>query len=101
MRRRSVSWTIGLLLSALCLSPLSAEELFVGTAKTSITPDEPVALTGQAHTRVSREVETPCTASVLAIGARDGEKTVEELILVSADLDMFRYDLHVALMLAA
>ena len=59
MRRCFVMWTIGLLLCTLCLSPLSAAELFVGTAKTSITPDEPVALTGQAHARVSREVETP------------------------------------------
>jgi len=94
MRRCFVLWTIGLLLYTLCLSPLSAAELFVGTAKTSITPDEPVALTGQAHARVSREVETPCTASVLVIEAREGEKKVDELILVSADLVMFRYDLQ-------
>ena len=94
MRRCRVPWTIGLLSCVLCLSPLSAAELFVGTAKTSITPDEPVALTGQAHTRVSREVETPCTASVLVIEAREDEKKVDELILVSADLVMFRYDLQ-------
>ena len=94
MRRYFVPWTIGLLLGTLCLSPLAAAELFIGTAKISITPDEPVALTGQVHARVSREVETPCTASVLVIEAREGEKQVDELILVSADLVMFRYDLQ-------
>ncbi len=66
MRRCFVLWAIGLLLGTLCLSPLSAAELFVGTAKTSITPDEPVALTGQVHARVSREVDTP----LYGIGAR-------------------------------
>ena len=94
MRRCFVLWAINLLLGTLCPSPLSAAELFVGTAKTSITPDGPVALTGQAHARVSREVETPCMASVLVIEARQGEKRVDELILVSADLVMFRYDLQ-------
>ncbi len=94
MRSFLARWTLVVLLGTLCLSPLSAAELFVGTAKTSITPDEPVALSGQGHTRVSREVETPCTASVLVIEAREGEKTVGELILVSADLVMFRYDLQ-------
>jgi hypothetical protein len=39
-------------------------------------------------------VEIPCTASVLVIEAREGEKKVDELILVSADLVMFRYDLQ-------
>ncbi len=94
MRRCFVLYTIVLLLGALYLPPLPATELLIGAAKTSITPDEPVALTGQAHTRVSREVQTPCTASVLVIEAREGEKRVDELILVSADLVMFRYDLQ-------
>ncbi len=85
---------IGLLLVAASLSPLSAAELFIGTAKTSITPDEPVALTGQSRLRVSTTVETPCTASVLVIEAREGGKKMDELILVSADLVMFRYDLQ-------
>jgi len=83
-----------LLLSTLCLSTLPAAELFVGAAKTSISPDEPVALTGQVRARVSRKVETPCTASVLVIEAREGEQRLDELILVSADLVMFRYDLQ-------
>ena len=94
MQRCFTPWTIAFLFSILCLSPLSAAELFIGTAMTSITPDEPVALTGQAHARVSRKIETPCTASVLVIEAREGEKKVDELILVSADLVMFRYDLQ-------
>jgi hypothetical protein len=51
-------------------------------------------LTGQIRVRVSRKVDTACTASVLVIEAREGEKKVDELILVSADLVMFRYDLQ-------
>ena len=81
-------------LCALCCFPASGADLYIGTAKTSITPDEPVGLTGQVRTRVSREVETPCTASVLVIEAREGGKKVDELILVSADLVMFRFDLQ-------
>ena len=94
MQRCFSPWTVGLFVAVSCLSPVSAAELFIGTAKTSITPDEPVALTGHVQARISREVETPCTASVLVIEAREGEKTVDELILVSADLVMFRYDLQ-------
>ena len=94
MRRCSMPWIIGLLLGILFLSPLWAADLFIGAAKTSITPDEPVALTGQVNARISREVETPCMASVLVIEAREGEEKVDELILVSADLAVFRYDLQ-------
>lgn len=91
--RTRVRWMIGLLVAPLCWSPLAAVELYISTAKTSITPDEPVALTGSTRLRVSHKVETPCTASVLVIEAREGGKKVDELILVSADLVMFRYDL--------
>ena len=72
--RNLIRWTIGLLLAPLCLTPLSAVELFIGTAHTSITPDEPVALTGSTRLRVAHKVETPCTASVLVIEARKGGK---------------------------
>ena len=91
--RRLMKIVVALLFGCCCLSA-SAAELFIGTAKTSITPDEPVGLTGQVRTRVSREVETPCTASVLVIEARVGGKKIDELILVSADLVMFRFDLQ-------
>jgi hypothetical protein len=94
MARSFLLGTVGLLWAVSCFRACAAAELFIGTAKTSITPDEPVALTGQVQARISRKVETPCMASVLAIEAREGEKTVDELILVSADLVMFRYDLQ-------
>jgi hypothetical protein len=94
MGRSFLLGTVGLLWAVSCFRACAAAELFIGTAKTSITPDEPVALTGQVQARISRKVETPCMASVLAIEAREGEKTVDELILVSADLVMFRYDLQ-------
>ena len=44
-----------------------AAELLVGGATISITPDKPVALAGQFHTRIGRTVETPVTATALAL----------------------------------
>ena len=70
MRSCYVLWRIALLLIILCLPALSAAELFIGTAKISITPDGPVALTGQIRVRVSRKVDAACTASALVIEAR-------------------------------
>src|SRR4051812_875372 len=51
-----------------------AAELLVGGATVSITPDRPVALAGQMHTRVSRAVESPVTATALALESREGDK---------------------------
>jgi hypothetical protein len=63
-----------------------AAELFVGGATVSITPDRPVALAGQMHTRVSREVESPVTATAVAIESREGSRGLDQAILVSCDL---------------
>ena len=52
----------------------------------SITPDRPVALAGQMHTRISRGVESPVTATALALEAREGDRVVDQAILVSCDL---------------
>ena len=67
-----------------------AAELLIGGATTSITPDEPVALSGQFHTRIARTVETPVTATALALEARDGERVIDQAILVSCDLVAIR-----------
>ncbi len=63
-----------------------ASELHVGGAMVSITPERPVALAGQMHTRIARNVESPVTATVLALEAKDGEKVVDQAVLVSCDL---------------
>src|SRR5262249_4812542 len=66
--------------------PAAEIELHVGGATVSITPDRPVALAGQMHTRVAREVETPVTATALALESREGDRSLDRAILVSCDL---------------
>jgi hypothetical protein len=63
-----------------------AAELWIGAATTSITPDRPVALDGQFHTRLSRGVDNPLTASAVAIEARMNGGPGDAVIFVSCDL---------------
>jgi hypothetical protein len=63
-----------------------AADLHVGGANVSITPDRPVALAGQMHTRIASSVDSPVTATALALESRDGERVVDQAILVSCDL---------------
>lgn len=63
-----------------------AAELFVGAHSVSITPDRPVALWGQLHTRISQGVESPVTAAVLALESREGQQVLERAVLVACDL---------------
>ena len=71
-------------------SHAEAGELLIGTAETSITPDRPVALAGQRHTRIAREIESPVTATALAIEAREGEQILDQAIMISCDLVAIR-----------
>lgn len=64
----------------------SAAELYVGAASVDITPDKPVALDGQFRTRISKGVDNPITATAVGIEARDGERVVEQAVLLSVDL---------------
>lgn len=63
-----------------------AGELRVGAASVSITPDRPIALSGQMHTRIAKEVRSPVMANALAIESRDGDKPLDQAILVACDL---------------
>ena len=55
------------------LSPVSVlAELRAGTATIDITPDKPVALSGQFHLRIGRTVESPVTANVLVLESPSG-----------------------------
>ena len=71
-----------------------AGELYVGTATTSITPEEPIALWGQFHRRIGKTVESPCTATALALEVRQGDKVVDQAIMVSCDVAIIRGDLE-------
>jgi len=78
------------LCSGLATTTAAAAELFVGAATTSITPAEPIALSGQFHTRIGREVESPVTATALALESRHGEKVLDQAIMVSCDVVVIR-----------
>jgi hypothetical protein len=60
--------------------------LHAGWAARDITPDRPVALCGQFHKRISTRVEAPLWATALALEARDGDRVVDQAVLVSCDL---------------
>jgi len=60
--------------------------LYFGFAVTSITPDRPVAVGGQYHTRISGEVHDPLLATALAVETRDAAGTIDQAVFVSCDL---------------
>ncbi|MEX1042585.1 MAG: hypothetical protein WDZ51_18270 [Pirellulaceae bacterium] len=67
-----------------------ASQLYVGGASVSITPDQPVALSGQRHLRIATKVVTPCIATALAVETRDGERSLEQTMFVTCDLVAIR-----------
>lgn len=69
---------------------VGASQLFIGTARVDITPPQPVALSGQRNTRIATEVESPVTATALALETRDGERVLDQAIIVSCDLVAIR-----------
>ena len=69
---------------------IRAAELHIGGATVSITPDGPVALSGQMHTRIARTVESEVTATALALESRDGDRMLDQAIMVSCDLVAIR-----------
>lgn len=62
-----------------------AKPLYVGWASVDITPQQPVALTGQLSKRISQGVRDPLTATALALETPDAEGRREQAILVSCD----------------
>jgi len=80
-------WTGGLNQDTLAAAAVrEPSTLLVGAAKTSITPDRPVALQGQMHTRISKSVESPIMAEALALESRRGEEVVDQALFVACDL---------------
>jgi hypothetical protein len=69
---------------------LTSGELLVGAATTDITPDRPVALHGQMHTRISKAVESPIIAAALALEGRRGTARGDQAVFVACDLVAIR-----------
>jgi len=67
-----------------------AGRLYAGWASTNITPDKPVALSGQFHTRISKSVHDPVTATALAVEVKDADGVVDQAIIVSCDVVAIR-----------
>ena len=57
------------------------KKLLIGFSEKSITPDRPISLAGQFHTRISEYVETPVMVNVMAVETADNC-----MILCSCDL---------------
>lgn len=68
----------------------ASAELLVGGASVSITPELPVALTGQMRTRIARDVESEVIATALALETRRDGQSAEQAIFVSCDLVAIR-----------
>jgi hypothetical protein len=82
-----IPWLYCLAISSLAAFPLSARaELLVAAASIDITPDEPVAVSGQFRLRIARTVETPITANVIALESREGDRSLDSAIMVACDL---------------
>jgi hypothetical protein len=69
-------------------------QLHVGWATVDITPSARVVLDGSGYRRVTSEVEDPVTATVLALETRDGDRVVEQAIMVSFDLVRMTKEVH-------
>ncbi|MFO0871925.1 MAG: hypothetical protein U0935_23615 [Pirellulales bacterium] len=85
-RARGQGWGLVLWLGLAWASHGEAAELWVGATTVSVTPDRPIALWGQLHTRISTSVESPVTATVLVLESRDGTTVVDQVVLVACDL---------------
>jgi len=78
---------LSLFFAALCITVNSqTQSLYIGTATTDITPKLPVSLSGQFRVRIAQTAETPLTANVVAIEAREGNHSLDAAIMVSCDL---------------
>ena len=80
------------ILILVCVTGAAPAELLVGSASREITPEKPVPLCGQFHLRISRGVDTPVTACVLALESRAGDRSVDSAIMVACDVVYIPHD---------
>ena len=71
-------------------SVAASAELWIGASQADITPERPVALTGGMTAPISKGVNSPVTANVLALESRVDGKPAEQAIIVSCDLCVIR-----------
>jgi len=71
--------------AAAACAPLPAADLLAGWASVNITPDRPVALAGQMHTRVSKSVHDAVTATALALEGGSEQAVIVSLDVVAVD----------------
>lgn len=72
--------------SLMGMASIDATELLVGTSTIDITPELPIVRGGTMSTKVSRSVESPLTATALAIEGANGAQA----IMISCDLVAIR-----------
>ncbi len=85
--------TVVMTLPAVWADDAKPDGLHIGWASTSITPDEPVIMSGGSRARLSTGVLDPLTATALVLeSARDGT-SVEQVVLVSVDLGSVHTDM--------
>jgi hypothetical protein len=77
-------------LSLLASQDVPVGTLHVGWASRDITPDRPVALSGQFHKRISTGIASRLSVTALAIETRSDAGSLEQAILVSCDLVAIR-----------
>jgi hypothetical protein len=75
----------------------AAGQLYVGWATVDITPSVPVVLDGSGYKRVTKEVEDPVTATVLALETRDGNRVLDQAIMITFDLVRMTKEVHAGL----
>jgi hypothetical protein len=85
MFRSLTPMPLGLCVSLLLVAAANAETR-IGAASVSITPDQPVAVSGQFHLRIARNVESPVTANVLVLESREDDRCLDVAVMVSCDL---------------
>ena len=84
-RTSFLCWAVAFAAMSSAGSALAAS-LHVGAASVSITPDRPVAVSGQMATRIAREVQSEVQANALALESREGDEVLEQAIFVACDL---------------
>lgn len=67
-----------------------ASELHVGAATIDVTPDRPVPLDGQMHTRIAEEAGTRIYVAALALESRNGDQVLDQAVMVSCDIVAIR-----------
>ncbi|MDY0169128.1 MAG: hypothetical protein RBS80_21475 [Thermoguttaceae bacterium] len=100
MVRRTITKAAILAFTAAVLTPPAGfandsapDGLSIGWASNSITPDEPVIMSGGSRARISTGVMDPLTATALVLESGREGKTVERVVLVSADLGSVHTDM--------